>query len=144
MRKHRYFFTHIKCKFTSRNEFLSIKSFQKPTCVYYCLNLHHLLLRILEEQAIREYALALFRLPRAEKLHEVAHCSIWTPHARCHTSGTLYTTDGYLCFSSREEGNCTLLLPLSEVLYLHPAASLGSPGQQERKYTSVSAAPLCD
>lgn len=71
--------------------------------------------RILEEQAIREYALALFRLPRTEKLHEVAHCSMWTPHARCHTAGTLYTTDGYLCFCSRGEGACTLLLPLSEV-----------------------------
>uniref|UniRef100_A0A8C4F2U8 TBC1 domain family member 8 n=1 Tax=Dicentrarchus labrax TaxID=13489 RepID=A0A8C4F2U8_DICLA len=74
--------------------------------------------RILEEQAIREYVLALFRLPRGEKLHEVASCSVWTPHARCHKAGTLYTTDSYLCFSSREEGNCILLIPLSEVQYL--------------------------
>ncbi|KAM3607942.1 uncharacterized protein V6R79_016678 [Siganus canaliculatus] len=79
--------------------------------------------RILEEQALREYVLALFRLPRAEKLHEVASCSVWTPHARCHTSGTLYTTDSYLCFSSREEGSCTLLIPLSEVLSIEKAES---------------------
>lgn len=71
--------------------------------------------RVLEEQALREYVLALFRLPRAEKLHELASCSVWTPHARCHTAGTLYTTDSYLCFCSREEGSCTLLIPLSEV-----------------------------
>ncbi|XP_061697837.1 TBC1 domain family member 8 [Syngnathoides biaculeatus] len=79
--------------------------------------------RVLEEQALREYVLALFRLPRAERLHEVASCSVWTPHARCHTAGTLYTTDNYLCFSSREEGQCLLLIPLSEVLSVEKAES---------------------
>ncbi|XP_075941216.1 TBC1 domain family member 8 [Anarhichas minor] len=79
--------------------------------------------RILEEQALREYVLALFRLPRGERLHEVASCSMWTPHARCHTAGTLYTTDGYLCFSGREEGSCILLIPLSEVLSVEKAES---------------------
>ncbi|XP_031734933.1 TBC1 domain family member 8 [Anarrhichthys ocellatus] len=79
--------------------------------------------RILEEQALREYVLALFRLPRGERLHEVASCSMWTPHARCHTAGTLYTTDGYLCFSGREEGSCMLLIPLSEVLSVEKAES---------------------
>uniref|UniRef100_A0A1A8IFP4 TBC1 domain family, member 8 (With GRAM domain) n=3 Tax=Nothobranchius TaxID=28779 RepID=A0A1A8IFP4_NOTKU len=86
-----------------------------PVCLLSC--------RILEEQAIREYVLALFRLPRGEKLHEVASCSVWTPHARCHTAGMLYTTDGYICFSSREEGCCTLLIPLSEVLSIEKAES---------------------
>uniref|UniRef100_UPI0037E964D2 TBC1 domain family member 8 n=1 Tax=Semicossyphus pulcher TaxID=241346 RepID=UPI0037E964D2 len=79
--------------------------------------------RILEEQALREYVLALFRLPRAERLHDVASCSVWTPHARCHTAGTLYTTDSYLCFSSREEGSCILLIPLPEVLSIEKAES---------------------
>ncbi|XP_026232346.1 TBC1 domain family member 8 [Anabas testudineus] len=79
--------------------------------------------RILEEQALREYVLGLFRLPRAERLHEVASCSVWTPHARCHTAGTLYTTDSYLCFSSRDEGSCILLIPLSEVLSIEKAES---------------------
>lgn len=83
-------------------------------------SVYRLLSRILEEQAIREYVLALFRLPRAEKLHEVASCAVWTPHARCHTSGTLYTTDSYLCFSGREEGSCILIIPLSEVRHLKP------------------------
>uniref|UniRef100_A0A674E6I3 TBC1 domain family member 8B n=1 Tax=Salmo trutta TaxID=8032 RepID=A0A674E6I3_SALTR len=71
--------------------------------------------RVLEEQALRTYVLALFRLPRGERLQEVALCSVWTPHARCHTTGTLFTTDSYLCFASREEGHCSLLIPLSEV-----------------------------
>ncbi|XP_068602620.1 TBC1 domain family member 8 [Brachionichthys hirsutus] len=79
--------------------------------------------RILEEQALREYVLALFRLPRAEKLHEVAPCAVWTPHARCHTGGTLYATGSYLCFSSRDEGHCLLLLPLSEILSIEKAES---------------------
>ncbi|XP_013889024.1 TBC1 domain family member 8 [Austrofundulus limnaeus] len=79
--------------------------------------------RVLEEQALRDYVLALFRLPRAEMLHEVAACSVWTPHARCHTAGTLYTTDSYLCFCSREEGSCVLLIPLSEVLSIEKAES---------------------
>ncbi|XP_054643547.1 TBC1 domain family member 8 [Dunckerocampus dactyliophorus] len=81
--------------------------------------------RILEEQALREYVLALFRLPRGERLHEVSSCAVWTPHARCHTAGTLYTTDSYLCFCSREEGQCLLLVPLSEVLSVEKAESTG-------------------
>ncbi|XP_075995062.1 LOW QUALITY PROTEIN: TBC1 domain family member 8 [Genypterus blacodes] len=79
--------------------------------------------RVLEEQALREYVLALFRLPRRERLQEVASCSVWTPHTRCHTPGTLYTTDGYLCFSSREEGRCSLIIPLPEVLSIEKAES---------------------
>lgn len=71
--------------------------------------------RVLEEQALRQYVLSLFGLPRSERLREVMSCSVWTPHARCHTPGTVYTTDGYLCFSSREEGPCTLIIPLAEV-----------------------------
>ncbi|XP_072300071.1 TBC1 domain family member 8 [Eucyclogobius newberryi] len=83
------------------------------------------LLRVLEEQALREYVLALFRLPRSEHLQEVASCSVWTPHARTHTAGTLYCTDQYLCFSSRDEGHCTLILPLLEVLSIEKAESTG-------------------
>ncbi|KAM9802385.1 TBC1 domain family member 8 isoform X1 [Syngnathus typhle] len=79
--------------------------------------------RVLEEQALREYVLALFRLPRSERLHEVASCAVWTPHARCHTAGTLYTTDNYLGFSSREEGQCILLIPLTEVVSVEKAES---------------------
>ncbi|XP_073701480.1 TBC1 domain family member 8-like [Garra rufa] len=82
--------------------------------------------RVLEEQALRQYVLSLFGLPRAERLQEVMSCSIWTPHARCHTPGTVYTTDGYLCFSSREEGQCTLIIPLAEILSVEKAESTSS------------------
>ncbi|XP_034041839.1 TBC1 domain family member 8 isoform X2 [Thalassophryne amazonica] len=83
----------------------------------------HITKRILEEQALREYIMALFRLPRGERLYEVASCSVWTPHSRCHTAGMLYTTDNYLCFSSRDESHCILLIPLSEVLSIEKAES---------------------
>lgn len=79
--------------------------------------------RVLEEQALRQYVLSLFGLPRAERLQEVMSCSVWTPHARCHTPGTVYTTDGYLCFSSREEGQCALIIPLTEILSIEKAES---------------------
>uniref|UniRef100_A0A6Q2Z9S4 TBC1 domain family member 8B n=1 Tax=Esox lucius TaxID=8010 RepID=A0A6Q2Z9S4_ESOLU len=79
--------------------------------------------RVLEQQALRAYVLALFRLPRGERLQEAALCSMWTPHARCHTPGTLYTTDRYLGFSSRDEGRCSVLIPLSEVISVEKAES---------------------
>ncbi|KAG5851532.1 TBC1 domain family member 8 isoform X1 [Anguilla anguilla] len=79
--------------------------------------------RVLEQQSLKEYVLALFRLPRREQLQEVVMCSVWTPHARCHTPGTLYTTDSYLCFTSREEGFCTLLIPLCEVVSIEKPES---------------------
>uniref|UniRef100_A0A6Q2ZH27 TBC1 domain family member 8B n=1 Tax=Esox lucius TaxID=8010 RepID=A0A6Q2ZH27_ESOLU len=84
---------------------------------------YYSLLRVLEQQALRAYVLALFRLPRGERLQEAALCSMWTPHARCHTPGTLYTTDRYLGFSSRDEGRCSVLIPLSEVISVEKAES---------------------
>uniref|UniRef100_A0AAR2J2H8 Rab-GAP TBC domain-containing protein n=1 Tax=Pygocentrus nattereri TaxID=42514 RepID=A0AAR2J2H8_PYGNA len=79
--------------------------------------------RVLEHQALRQYVLSLFGLPRSEKLQEVMNCSMWTPHARCHTPGKLYTTDSYMGFSSRQEGQCTLLIPLAEVQSIEKAES---------------------
>ncbi|KAL7881236.1 hypothetical protein AOLI_G00080840 [Acnodon oligacanthus] len=82
--------------------------------------------RVLEHQALRQYVLSLFGLPRSEKLQEVMNCSMWTPHARCHTPGKLYTTDNYMGFSSRLEGQCTLLIPLAEVQSIEKAESTGA------------------
>ncbi|XP_051564340.1 TBC1 domain family member 8-like [Myxocyprinus asiaticus] len=79
--------------------------------------------RVLEEQMLSQYVLSFFGLPRVERLQEVMSCSVWTPHARCHTPGTLYTTDGYLCFSSCEEGQCTLIIPLAEMLSIEKGDS---------------------
>ncbi|KAJ8283131.1 hypothetical protein COCON_G00056500 [Conger conger] len=82
--------------------------------------------RVLEQQCVKEYILALFWLPRGAELQEVVLCSVWTPHARCHTPGTLYTTHTHLCFSSREEGVCSLLIPLCEVVSVEKPESTSS------------------
>lgn len=76
---------------------------------------HCFLLRDLEARAQNEFFRAFFRLPRKEKLHEVVDCSLWTPFSRCHTAGRMYTSDSYICFASKENGCCNVIIPLREV-----------------------------
>lgn len=71
--------------------------------------------RDLEARAQSELFRAVFRLPRRERLHAVRDCALWTPFSRRHTAGRLFTSDSYICFASREEGCCQVLLPLREV-----------------------------
>uniref|UniRef100_A0A8C8EF05 TBC1 domain family member 8 n=1 Tax=Otus sunia TaxID=257818 RepID=A0A8C8EF05_9STRI len=71
--------------------------------------------RDLEARAQNELFRAFFRLPRKEKLHEVVDCSLWTPFSRCHTAGRMYTSDSYICFASKENGCCNVIIPLREV-----------------------------
>ncbi|XP_062065944.1 TBC1 domain family member 8 isoform X2 [Lepus europaeus] len=72
--------------------------------------------RDLEARAQNEFFRAFFRLPRKEKLHSVMDCSLWTPFSRCHTVGRMFTSDSYICFASREDGCCNVVLPLREVV----------------------------
>ncbi|XP_030776606.1 TBC1 domain family member 8 isoform X3 [Rhinopithecus roxellana] len=72
--------------------------------------------RDLEARAQNEFFRAFFRLPRKEKLHAVVDCSLWTPFSRCHTAGRMFTSDSYICFASREDGCCKIVLPLREVV----------------------------
>ncbi|XP_053165742.1 TBC1 domain family member 8 isoform X2 [Hemicordylus capensis] len=72
--------------------------------------------RDLESRAQNEYFRAFFRLPKKEKLHEVMDCSLWTPFSRCHTVGRMYASDSYICFASKEDGCCNVLIPLVEVV----------------------------
>ncbi|KAF7253910.1 TBC1 domain family member 8 [Varanus komodoensis] len=69
----------------------------------------------LESRAQNEYFRAFFRLPKEEKLHEVEDCSLWTPFSRCHTVGKLFASNSYICFASKEDGCCNVLIPLIEV-----------------------------
>ncbi|XP_063161026.1 TBC1 domain family member 8 isoform X2 [Candoia aspera] len=71
--------------------------------------------RGLETRAQNEYFRAFFRLPKKERLHEIVDCSLWTPFSRCHTVGKLYASDGYICFASKEDGCCNVLIPLTEI-----------------------------
>lgn len=72
--------------------------------------------RDLEARAQNEFFRAFFRLPRREKLHAVLDCSLWTPFSRCHTVGRMFTSDRYICFASKEDGCCNVILPLREVV----------------------------
>nr|XP_055234405.1 TBC1 domain family member 8 isoform X4 [Gorilla gorilla gorilla] len=72
--------------------------------------------RDLEARAQNEFFRAFFRLPRKEKLHAVVDCSLWTPFSRCHTAGRMFASDSYICFASREDGCCKIVLPLREVV----------------------------
>ncbi|KAM8786023.1 TBC1 domain family member 8 isoform 2-T2 [Rhynchonycteris naso] len=72
--------------------------------------------RDLEARAQNEFFRAFFRLPRQEKLHAVVDCSLWTPFSRCHTFGRLFASDSYICFASKEDGSCNVILPLREVV----------------------------
>ncbi|XP_036118655.1 TBC1 domain family member 8 isoform X2 [Molossus molossus] len=72
--------------------------------------------RDLEARAQNEFFRAFFRVPRREKLHTVVDCSLWTPFSRCHTAGRMFTSDSYICFASKEDGCCSVILPLREVV----------------------------
>ncbi|XP_015278176.1 PREDICTED: TBC1 domain family member 8 [Gekko japonicus] len=72
--------------------------------------------RDLEARTQNEYFRAFFRLPKKERLHELLDCSLWTPFSRCHTAGRMYTSDSYVCFASKEDGCCNVLIPLLEVV----------------------------
>ncbi|XP_067842324.1 TBC1 domain family member 8 isoform X2 [Heptranchias perlo] len=70
----------------------------------------------LEARMQTEYFRACFRLPRVEKLDEIVDCFLWTPYSQCHTAGKLYTSENYICFASKEEGSCHVIIPLQEVV----------------------------
>ncbi|XP_029460660.1 TBC1 domain family member 8 isoform X2 [Rhinatrema bivittatum] len=72
--------------------------------------------RDLESRAQNEFFRAFFKLPRKDRLHEVVDCSLWTPFSRCHTVGTMYASDSYICFASKEHGSCNIVIPLREVI----------------------------
>ncbi|XP_027478992.2 TBC1 domain family member 8 isoform X9 [Zalophus californianus] len=72
--------------------------------------------RDLEARAQNEFFRAFFRLPRRERLHAVVGCSLWTPFSRCHTVGRMFASDRYVCFASKEDGCCNVILPLREVV----------------------------
>ncbi|OCT95254.1 hypothetical protein XELAEV_18012939mg [Xenopus laevis] len=76
----------------------------------------HITKRDLEARAQNGHFQALFKLPRKEKLREVVECCLWTPFIRCHTAGKIYTSDRYLCFASKEDGLCNVVIPLKEVV----------------------------
>ncbi|XP_048388576.1 TBC1 domain family member 8-like [Stegostoma tigrinum] len=70
----------------------------------------------LEARMQNEYFRACFRLSQAEKLTKIVHCFLWTPYNQCHTAGKLYISENYICYASKEENDCYVIIPLQEVV----------------------------
>ncbi|XP_062845091.1 TBC1 domain family member 8B isoform X4 [Trichomycterus rosablanca] len=66
----------------------------------------------MKNQAFRSF----FRLPREENLCEVYECFLWLPFNHTHTLGKICVSERYTCFSSQDGTQCTVVIPLREVV----------------------------
>ena len=71
--------------------------------------------RDLDARAKNERYRAMFRLMQDERLDGHTDCTLWTPFAKMHVVGQLFISNNYICFNSREEDLCQLIIPLREV-----------------------------
>ncbi|KAM3866703.1 TBC1 domain family member 9B [Diretmus argenteus] len=79
--------------------------------------------RDLDARAKNERYRAAFRLTQDERLDGHTDCTLWTPFAKMHVIGQLFISNNYICFSSREEELCQLIIPLREVSVVEKADS---------------------
>ncbi|XP_020308396.1 TBC1 domain family member 9B isoform X4 [Oncorhynchus kisutch] len=79
--------------------------------------------RDLDARAKNERYRALFRLTQDERLDGHTDCTLWTPFAKMHIVGQLFVSNNYICFCSREEDLCQLIIPLREVSIVEKADS---------------------
>ncbi|TRY93970.1 hypothetical protein DNTS_021122 [Danionella cerebrum] len=79
--------------------------------------------RDLDARAKNERYRAVFRLPQDERLDGHTHCTLWTPFTKTHMPGQMFVSNNYICFSSREEDLCQLIIPLREVTIVEKADS---------------------
>ena len=42
-------------------------------------------------------------------------CTLWTPFNKMHILGQMFVSTNYICFTSKEENLCSLIIPLREV-----------------------------
>uniref|UniRef100_A0A665UPU0 TBC1 domain family member 9 n=1 Tax=Echeneis naucrates TaxID=173247 RepID=A0A665UPU0_ECHNA len=93
-----------------------------------------------QDRSLERYR-ALFRLPKDEKLDGHTDCTLWTPFNKMHILGQMFVSTNYICFTSKEETLCSLIIPLREVslsvysqqgslLSSSPQHSLGSEGER--------------
>lgn len=78
---------------------------------------HQLLLacRDFDARAKNEWYRAMFRLTHDERLDGHTDCTLWAPFAKMHVVGQLFISNNYICFNSKEEDLCQLIIPLREV-----------------------------
>lgn len=69
----------------------------------------------LDARAKSERYRALFRLPKDEKLDGHTDCTLWTPFNKMHILGQMFVSTNYICFTSKGENLCSLIIPLREV-----------------------------
>ncbi|KAL2778412.1 TBC1 domain family member 9B isoform b [Daubentonia madagascariensis] len=79
--------------------------------------------RDLDARAKNECYRATFRLPRDERLDGHTSCTLWTPFNKLHIPGQMFISNNYICFASREEDVCHLIIPLREVTIVEKADS---------------------
>ncbi|KAJ8000704.1 hypothetical protein DPEC_G00183120 [Dallia pectoralis] len=79
--------------------------------------------RDLDARAKSERYRALFRLPKDEKLDGHTGCTLWTPFNKMHILGQMFVSTNYICFTSKEEALCSLIVPLREVTIVEKADS---------------------
>uniref|UniRef100_A0A8C1X4B5 TBC1 domain family member 9 n=1 Tax=Cyprinus carpio TaxID=7962 RepID=A0A8C1X4B5_CYPCA len=77
----------------------------------------------LDARAKSERYRALFRLPKDEKLDGHTDCTLWTPFNKMHILGQMFVSTNYICFTSKEETACSLIIPLREVTIVEKADS---------------------
>ncbi|XP_061419761.1 TBC1 domain family member 9-like isoform X3 [Lethenteron reissneri] len=66
---------------------------------------------------------AQFRLPRSERLEVEGDCTVWLPSDKSHVSGRLHASQSYICFASRDDSVCTIVVPFLEVVVIEAATS---------------------
>ncbi|KAI4786025.1 hypothetical protein KUCAC02_037393, partial [Chaenocephalus aceratus] len=71
--------------------------------------------RDLDARAKNERYRTMFRLTQDERLDGHTDCTLWAPFAKMHVVGQLFISNNYICFNSREEDLCQLIIPLREV-----------------------------
>lgn len=81
----------------------------------FCGLFFFLFFRDLDARAKSERYRALFRLPKDEKLDGHTDCTLWTPFNKMHILGQMFVSTNYICFTSKEENLCSLIIPLREV-----------------------------
>ncbi|XP_034038116.1 TBC1 domain family member 9B isoform X2 [Thalassophryne amazonica] len=79
--------------------------------------------RDLDARAKNEQYRAMFRLTQDERLDGHTDCTLWAPFAKMHIVGQLFISNNYICFNSRDEDLCQLIIPLREVTVVEKADS---------------------
>ncbi|XP_020854266.1 TBC1 domain family member 9B isoform X1 [Phascolarctos cinereus] len=100
--------------------FLEDKSLPKPVRPLKNISA---LKRDLDARAKNECYRATFRLPKDERLDGHTDCTLWTPFNKMHIPGQMFISNNYICFASKEEEACYLIIPLREVTVVEKADS---------------------